>query len=219
MRDYVPRPDGAFNDWQNSFAATLTPNVVRFGIPTETFATLQTKKASWESRLAIVNNASSRTSAAVGDKNRTREDYEKFLRALVKEYLMYSSKVTDTERQLLGITVIKKSHTPVPVPSTVPMAKVKLPSPSTVTVYFSDSDAANRAKPAGVHGAEIAWAILDAQPADWSALTNSVFDTKSPYEFSFPGTERGKKLFFSLRWENTRGEKGRWSEIYEAVIP
>jgi hypothetical protein len=31
--------------------------------------------------------------------------------------------------------------------------------------------------------------------------------------------DRGKKLYFALRWENTRGEKGPWSEIHSTIIP
>jgi hypothetical protein len=31
--------------------------------------------------------------------------------------------------------------------------------------------------------------------------------------------QRGKTVYFALRWENTRGEKGPWSEIMSAIIP
>ncbi|MDR0728658.1 MAG: hypothetical protein LBF19_00825, partial [Prevotellaceae bacterium] len=78
---------------------------------------------------------------------------------------------------------------------------------------------AGRAKPAGVHGAEIAWAILDTPPDDWGALTHSSFDTHTPFRLSFPGDDRGKTLYFALRWENTTGEKGLWSDIQSVIIP
>jgi hypothetical protein len=30
---------------------------------------------------------------------------------------------------------------------------------------------------------------------------------------------RGKTVWFRLRWENNRGQKGPWSELYSAIIP
>jgi hypothetical protein len=70
-----------------------------------------------------------------------------------------------------------------------------------------------------VHGAEICWAVLDTPPVNWSQLVNSSFDTASPFRLSFEGEMRGRRLYFALRWENTRGAKGPWSEIQDTVIP
>jgi hypothetical protein len=70
-----------------------------------------------------------------------------------------------------------------------------------------------------VHGAEIAWAILDTPPVNWDALTHSSFDTHTPFRLTFGGDQRGKTLYFALRWENTTGEKGPWNEIQNAIIP
>jgi hypothetical protein len=47
----------------------------------------------------------------------------------------------------------------------------------------------------------------------------SVFSTRSPYVFTFDENMRGKTVYFCLRWENTRGQKGPWSAIYSAIIP
>jgi hypothetical protein len=35
----------------------------------------------------------------------------------------------------------------------------------------------------------------------------------------FENDQRGKTVYFALRWENTRGEKGPWSAIQIAIIP
>jgi hypothetical protein len=62
--------------------------------------------------------------------------------------------------------------------------------------------------------------VLDTPPAtDWTRLTSSAFDTATPYRFSFAGAERGRHLYFALHWENTRGEKGPLSTIFDAIIP
>jgi hypothetical protein len=106
-------------------------------------------------------------------------------------------------------------------PKTHPEAKVVLPEPAVVEIHFLDEhrDGKSKAKPKGVHGAEIRWAILDAAPEDWEQLIHSVFDTHTPIRLSFSGYERGKTLYFALRWENNIGEKGPWSPIQSAIIP
>jgi hypothetical protein len=119
----------------------------------------------------------------------------------------------------MGLPIHKTTHTPAREPTTVPEAEVKLPSPGVVEIHFRDAESDRRAKPEGVHGAEIAWAILPAPTVDWKELNHSTFDTHTPQRLTFDGTERGKTVYFALRWENTRGEKGPWSEIMNAIIP
>ena len=109
--------------------------------------------------------------------------------------------------------------TPVPIPTTSPEAIIEPAENGVVNIHFRDKGAANKAKPAGVHGVEIKWDLLSTKPETSEELTNSVFDTKTPYQFVFNGSQRGQRLYFSLRWENTRGEKGNWSKIYETFIP
>jgi hypothetical protein len=46
-----------------------------------------------------------------------------------------------------------------------------------------------------------------------------MFDTHSPLEYTAPLIYAGRRIFFAARWENTRGEKGPWTEIQSAIIP
>jgi hypothetical protein len=89
-----------------------------------------------------------------------------------------------------------------------------------LTIHFYDQGSVkSKAKPAGQHGAEIRWAILDTPPVDVKELIHSSFDTRTPFTLEFEGHECGKTVYFCLCWENTRGEKGPWSKIVSAVIP
>jgi hypothetical protein len=36
---------------------------------------------------------------------------------------------------------------------------------------------------------------------------------------AFEGHDRGKTLYYALRWENTRGEKGPFSPIAAVIVP
>ncbi|MDR2362469.1 MAG: hypothetical protein LBD91_07040 [Prevotellaceae bacterium] len=56
-------------------------------------------------------------------------------------------------------------------------------------------------------------------PTDWEELINSSFATRSPMRMTFSGHDRGTRLFLAARWENNRGEKGPWTEIFSAIVP
>jgi hypothetical protein len=47
--------------------------------------------------------------------------------------------------------------------------------------------------------------VLDTPPIDWTELVHSSIDTASPFRIPFDGHLRGQRLYFVLRWENTRG--------------
>jgi hypothetical protein len=66
---------------------------------------------------------------------------------------------------------------------------------------------------------ETGWLVCDTLPACWDELTHSAIDTNSPFTLSFENDQRGKTVYFAIRWENTRGEKGPCSEILNTIIP
>jgi hypothetical protein len=76
-----------------------------------------------------------------------------------------------------------------------------------------------RGRPKGVHGAEVRWGILDLAPKNIDDLHESSFMTASPFDFEFKEEDRGKFFYFCIRWENTTGQKGPWSEIVGVRIP
>jgi hypothetical protein len=70
-----------------------------------------------------------------------------------------------------------------------------------------------------VSGAEIRWGVLDREPSAGEELPNSDLDTASPYTLRFDESERGKRVYYCLRWDSTTKLKGPFGEIYSAVIP
>ncbi|NOS99123.1 MAG: hypothetical protein HOP29_00670 [Phycisphaerales bacterium] len=43
-------------------------------------------------------------------------------------------------------------------------------------------------------------------------------DTRTPCVLDFDGPDGGKNAHYLLRWVNTRGEKGPWSETATATV-
>jgi len=166
-------------------------------------------------------NITTRTQLIIATFMDARATFVPVYRQLYRGLLKNNPCVTDEDLVAMGLPKRSANKpTPTPRPTTIPTADVKMPSPGVLVVHFSDRGSTSKAKPAGVHGVEIAWALLDEHPQnDWNKLTNYAFDTKTPSQFTFSGRDRGKKFYFALRWANTRGERGNWSEIYEAIVP
>jgi hypothetical protein len=128
--------------------------------------------------------------------------------------------VTNDDLQAMGLpkrTTGGGGHNP--VPASFVSVKVELPGPRVIRLHFQEAGSEHKAKPAGVYGAEIRWGVLDESPTDISSLPNTSIDTHTPFTLEFEEHDRGKRLYFALRWENTTGEKGPWSDILNAIIP
>ncbi|MDR1182961.1 MAG: hypothetical protein LBL13_13390, partial [Bacteroidales bacterium] len=129
-------------------------------------------------------------------------------RSLYMGFLKENRFVTNEDLNAMGFPLRPEGHhpEPAPIPLSFPLVTIEPGSAGILIIHFRDSDSKGRAKPRGVHGVEIRWAILGEAPTDWSQLTNSSFDTRTPFRLSFDGYERGKHFYCALRWENTRGE-------------
>jgi hypothetical protein len=55
-------------------------------------------------------------------------------------------------------------------------------------------------------------------PTDPSELTYLATDTRTPYTPVYDGADGGKIAHHMLRWVNTRGERGPWSQTVAATI-
>ncbi|MBU0717320.1 MAG: hypothetical protein KJ749_03650 [Planctomycetes bacterium] len=216
--DYIPRGDAEFNSWQANFVTYANANLVNLGLVIGDLTTILIAQLSWTPSLTahIAAQANAQSARATKDGNRTT--LESQIRALVRR-LQASPSVSDAERAALGITVPDTGATAAASPTTRPVCEVDTSQRLRHTIDFTDEGTPTRkAKPAGVLGAEIWVKIGPTPPVDPSELTFLAVDTRSPYTRDYPGSEGGKQAHYMLRWVNTRGETGPWSETVTATI-
>jgi hypothetical protein len=153
------------------------------------------------------------------------KDMEKVFKAAYRNlytgFLKGSPLVTDEDLVSMGLPKRSSGRTHAPVPTTHPGAYVDTPVSGRVIIHFYNREGRHKkAKPAGVHGARIHWAVFDA-PATvpLEELVHSSFSTRTPCTLEFSGDQRGKRLYFALCWENTRGAKGPFGEVINTIIP
>ncbi|MDR2410611.1 MAG: hypothetical protein LBE13_21210 [Bacteroidales bacterium] len=216
--DYIPQSGGKFLEWVRNLLLYIRAHAAEWGLDPSTVAEIERLLSIYEAAYEKAETPN-RGSADVLAKNESHNALKKAARQYVKEYLINNHLVTDEDRKLMGLPIHDTKPTPAPVSTTPPKADVKQPSPAVVEVHFYDVESENRGKPPGQSGVEFAWVIADGKPADWDDLIHSSFCTRSPLRLSFKATDRGKTLYFALRWQNTRGLKGPWSEIESTIIP
>jgi hypothetical protein len=194
--------------------------LTKFKVPQEEYDGLDGERNTYAQKLEVANADATRTPMSIQGKNDAREALEKHLRRVVGEYLIRNHLLTHEDFKMLGLPIHKTTRTPAPVAESYPDFDIDSSMIRCLIIHFFDrSGEHKRAKPPGQHGAEIRWAISDTPVVNLKELTNSSFDTRTPFTLEFEGDERGKMVYFCLRWENTRGEKGHWSPIQSAIVP
>jgi hypothetical protein len=219
MQNYIPRNDAAFNVWQGVLVSAIRAKYTIFGVPPEEMTKLEAIQARWATAYEVSENPATRTKGTVRERQEIRQEYESEIRIVVKAYITYNPFVTDKEREDMGLPVHDKSHTSVPVPTTRPELDIDVVDFRRLKVEFRDMGSASKARPYGVNGAVIVYAVLETPPAEISDLSRSVLATRTPHTFEFTEGERGKTVYVAICWQNSKGQRGPWSEIESAIIP
>jgi hypothetical protein len=127
--------------------------------------------------------------------------------------------ITDAQRIAMGLNVHDTKPTVLPVPTSRPELYIDVLDFRRLKIQFHDKGSSSKAKPYGINGAVIAYAVLDTPPADTGALTSAALATRTPHTLEFTEEERGKTVYVAMCWENEKGQRGPWSEIESAVVP
>jgi hypothetical protein len=137
----------------------------------------------------------------------------------VRNNLQNNDAMTNSGREALRIPIYDTKPTPHPAPYVIPDIVIEMPLPRVVRIKFRTVGAKRWGKPKYVHGLERLWAPAEEASAKIEELPHSSFATRSPLDPVFDEDERGKRLYFAVRWETGAVSKGPWSDIEFAVIP
>jgi len=216
--DFMPRTDSKFRIFANTVIAFVAAHMDMFRMSPETLASLQTLQASFEEYYTKYLDPN-RGSVDVLNKTNSRKAFEAALRVFIKGYITYNPEISDAVRESMGLPIHDTKPSPAPPIPDIPEYEVDSSIKRRISVPYHDSGSKSKAKPKGVHGAEIRMEILAEPPVSVENITKSFFSTRSPYTAEFDESQRGKAVYICLRWENNKGEKGPWGEIVKAIIP
>ncbi|GHT87842.1 hypothetical protein FACS1894137_15600 [Spirochaetia bacterium] len=215
--DYVPRADSEFNPWAVNAVGEWVLNAARWNfngavVLVKVLGLLAVWGAAYLRYLEPDHGAA--TTAA---KNAARAALETEIRLIYNTYIRFNPEVTAADRKnmklpALGVPVVSGLQGEVDCAVSYSLRRI-------IVQFFPKGITKSRGKPNGVRGVEIHWCILERPPLTIDELIHTAMDTASPYTFTFGEEERGKTLYFCLRWENGDHGTGPWSLIYNAVIP
>jgi hypothetical protein len=219
MDQTIPKRDSDFDEKQNIISAAANLHIKDWDLENDWMTNVfNAKKALWDAAWLAYKDPMTRTPLITFTKTDARKNYESPFRLLVRN-LQYNVLVTDDDRKALGIVIPSHDRRPLPPLTTYPDYTIDSATLRRLTVHFRDHDSEKRAKPHQAYGVEIVWSILTAPPVDVEELIHSNFDTHTPFTLEFKEHERGANVYFCLRWEGTKGNKGPWGGIQSARIP
>jgi hypothetical protein len=218
-KDWLPHREQDFVDlcerWKIGLADPAQAAVFAWNL-TEVKTASDKIGAFLTARAVYKKNDSTRNRIA---KNEARNEAKNAMRDFANTSIRFNKLMKGEDKLYYGIRPANPTSVRITAPTTFPEAETDTSIIRQITIRFWDSGSKKRGKPHGVHGAEIRWVLLDHPPASKAELINSDFATASPFTLRFGEEDRGKRLYFCLRWESTTNLKGPFGEIYSAVIP
>jgi len=149
------------------------------------------------------------------------------VRAFVNQYLRFAP-VSNVDRVEMGVPNRDTIPTNIPPPSIPVEGTLSFPAIGLVEMYNirpSGEKSDQRSK----HGVRIYYGVMGepsetnkfriaAPPKTGNDLPHSVFTRRLRHRFDFAG-ENGNKVYFCLRYENSKGQAGPWGKIISAFVP
>ncbi|MDR1399169.1 MAG: hypothetical protein LBJ41_04535 [Treponema sp.] len=216
-RGLLPQVEDELVVWGENFVPQVVANAASLQIPTEEATDLQAAFSAFKS-LHIQARGPAKNAIIIAEKNAAKKGFVHLVREMVK-FRFANPIITDTTRVQYGLHVKDPTHTSHGIPTTRPDFNIKNKDFRRLSINFHDQDSNSKAKPCGVNGAVISWAVLDQPPSNIGALSSSVLATRTPHTLEFIEEERGKTVYIALQWQNTKGQKGPSSEILWAIVP
>ena len=217
--DPIPDPDPEFNGFFDGLHTYVTANTSALGLTPDQLTPVTDAKSTWDSAYPAHKIAASAASGAARTKDHARKNAETALRPLIQQ-LQANPKVTDQQRKAMNLPVHATTRTPASIPATAPVATIDCSQRLRHIIRYRDAVASTtRKKPAGVAYCEIWAKVGGPAPTGAADLTYLGNASRSPQMEEFTGAQGGLTVYYWLRWVNTLGQKGPWSEQVSATIP
>lgn len=216
-RDYVPQSHTRFSFFMRNLLTYVGQNIAAWTtIPQERLTELNNAFAEFtEASNAALETP---TPANHNTRNEAQANTTRLLRAFVNQFLRFPP-VTNSDRIEMGIPNHDTIRTDHKVVTELVDFVIHVNSQRELSIDFWQEGQPHKAKPHGYDGAVLVWDILDAPPENQDALNQHTMASRTPYTLIFDETERGKRVYVALRWQNERGITGAWSDIKDAIVP
>lgn len=223
-KDWLPKAESGFFDWQHNFDEKLEPNLAKWGIPVEETNNLTKARDTYLPAYDVANKGkiNTRTKQQIQDKNDATIAYQKEIRRFTKQWLSFNNKISNGERLALGIPIPDTVRTDSGVPASVPDMFITPLNGNSVKVTVRqqpDADGrSGRGKPADAAAFQLAIFVGENPPAAEACIDKREF-TKSPVQLTFQPADANKTVTVYARWIGFAQQKGKWCQASQEVVP
>ncbi|MDR1142468.1 MAG: hypothetical protein LBL62_12310, partial [Planctomycetaceae bacterium] len=162
----------------------------------------------------------------------------KAFKALVEKMRFFKSHyylvppLADEDLILLGLTPHSTTRTTIAPPIDQAIGRVVFLGEHLLAVHMEPANTTTVDPHRSDYGFRVYWGILSppgtvhvgkqeltSVPVSGDELPHSRFTRRKKEIFDFPQEDRGKTVYFCIRYENAKGEPGPWGPIFSAIIP
>lgn len=209
-----PSTDGEFNMYVTVAVPYIILNRARLLVSEFNQTLLGATLRDWNDTYPLSQDINTRTKTATDNKDAARVAITEALRSTYGD--IPQSALTNEDRNTLRLEARNTARTPSPVPNTRPVGQVNTSNRLEHVISFTDDGGAH-ARPKGVRGCQI-WCKVGEPVVNLDELSYLGTDTSSPFIQRYGVDKAGKTIHYWLRWENTRGEVGPWSNVVTATV-
>jgi hypothetical protein len=133
-------------------------------------------------------------------------------------YVTYNDNISSKEREEMGLPVHSTQRTPPPPITHRPRVEVLFSQLQRHSLVVTDSELITHGRPPRVAGFEVWRKMGDPAPhtdTDWQLVVQA---PRSPHLLIYSDEDARQRVYYRVRWVNSRGESGPWSETVSAII-
>lgn len=217
----IPRKDADFSAFMSNFFEGVKTWFDAQGLDPSQYAPLTEALTAWNAAYPAHVAAQAAARSATTTKDEARQALESAARPLAR-FIQAFPTTTDSDRAMIGITVRDPHRTTPTPPRTRPTAVVESQGRLTHTLRVTDeSTPTRRARPPHTIGAEVWVTLVDPHtppPTDPDLFRYLTTAARPTITTQFRQEDGGKTAVYLLRWANTRGERGAWSDPHTATV-
>lgn len=223
--DFMPREQQKFFGWQGTLVGKINDNKVPWNIPGPALTELLNEQSNYQAKYAdgALPSKGVRTPQQTAAFNKAEKNYKTFLRNFLKQFITFSSLVSDDDRVAMDLPVRDTTPTRGKAPEAMPDifvtplkgARLKV----SVRQQPDKEGVSQRGKPDGVGRFEIAWKVGDPPPNHGDDCAGRLISGKSPATITIDTDNIGKRITIFVRWISTNNLPGPWCEPQDSVVP
>lgn len=215
-RGPFPPKDADFNSYLIQVVPYLDTEKVRLGVSNPNITELKNLRNEWIVVYPKTVDKTQRTASLTEEKNILREKIEDLLRVIYDD--IPESALTTDDRNKLNLPERDEVLTPSEVPNFAPTAAFdRISNRMHILRISNPEDPDSKAKPEGADAVEVHRFVGDTEPTD--SDYRYIGDAREHlFESNFEEADQGKRAWYMLRYKNTRGETGPWSEPISETV-